>query len=193
MSEEVNKLRAEDITHGGIVPYSSPEDAKASLDRHFSTIHYAAIGRVIAAWAYFETIIDYWIHKFADVDTHAGTCLTGQMVGFRPRFDAFTALVFHRGASAKWIKIINSFKTDAQGLSEQRNRMTHDVWDLKDPQQPKRTEVTARGKLRILEKVHPTEDILSLDMNIHDLWWKFETEIAEKLFMEIGASLEKDQ
>ena len=47
MSEEVNKLRAEDITHGGIVPYSSPEDAKASLDRHFSTIHYAAIGQAL--------------------------------------------------------------------------------------------------------------------------------------------------
>jgi hypothetical protein len=157
-------------------------------NRHLATAHFSAIGTVAGWWAYFEFVLDLWLWDFAGVTDEVGVCFTGQMLGARPRLDAFIALARHRGCKSRWDKIFDDFAKNATGLSEQRNRAVHDVWDVSDASHPQRHEATARRKVR-LEKINfSTSDIVGLSQNIIALIQKFE-DIAEKIRAEISPSL----
>jgi hypothetical protein len=104
-----------------------------------SNKHYAAIGRVVAKWAFFESNIDLWIWTLMNLPAHVSVCLTGQMVGSWQRLDAFIALVRAFGANAKWNAKLERLAKDAKGWAEQRNRAVHDVWDLTEPNWPSRS------------------------------------------------------
>ena len=164
---------------------ADPKEIERIMGAQLKSVHYQAVGRIAAAWAYFESIIDYWLHDAAGIDEQTGVCLTAQMIGPRPRTDAYIALVKHKGADKKWYKILEDFAKDAQGLGEQRNGAIHDVWDLDEPKTPKRREATARRALRVLDVHTPTRDLLDLESAIHDLWWRFEMDIAMKISGEL--------
>jgi hypothetical protein len=146
--------------------FDIPAEAIAQYLESEKDTHYAAIGRVAAQWAEFEALVDGWALLFAGVTTEVGVCFTGQMIGPRPRLDAFIALARHFCPKSKHLKPLEDFAKDIVGLAEQRNRAVHDVWELTDPQQPQRYEATAKKTVRVL-KIHvPTSKLLRLVENI---------------------------
>src|SRR6185437_163061 len=86
------------------IPETDPQEIERILTGRISQIHYATIGKVAVEWAYFEAMVDEWLHILADVDTEIGVCFTGQMIGIRPRLDAYIALARHLGLSVRWNK-----------------------------------------------------------------------------------------
>jgi hypothetical protein len=60
---------------------------------------YALIGRVAAEWARLEHKLDVMIWEMAKLPFEVGSCITGQMVGHAPRFNAISALGAIRGLS----------------------------------------------------------------------------------------------
>jgi hypothetical protein len=110
--------------------------------------HCAALGQVALNWAIFETIIDYWNLKLADISPQFGTCLTAQIAGSGRKLDAFIPIVKLLGIKKPSADTLEKFAKKAGCLAEQRNRAIHDPWDLSNPNTPKRLELTARKKLR---------------------------------------------
>src|SRR5215207_91035 len=103
-------------------PQPDPKIVAVVTDRNVGDTHYAAIGRVAAGWAYFEAVIDTWLHQFAGLRPEVGVCFTGQMIGPGPRINAFIALVLHLGAHDRWVKPLNQFAERARLLGDKRNR-----------------------------------------------------------------------
>jgi hypothetical protein len=158
----------------GSLPITDPAVVREIENTRLGQIHYAAIGRVAAAWARFEFAIDGWIENFADLPTEIGVCFTGQMIGPRARMDCLIALVRHLGAKKKQIGQLEAFMKDRViGLVEQRNRAIHDVWQLDNAERPHRIEMTARRQLRTLRIHVPTQELLNLEVHILDLEAKF--------------------
>jgi hypothetical protein len=150
--------------------------------------HYAAIGRVASQWSYFEAVVDTWLLAFAKIDTEIGMCFTSQMMGSRPRMDAFIALVRHLGAKKKWNAILEDLARDVVALSESRNRAVHDVWQMEEPSRPLRLEASARRKLRIVQVHVPTAELMTLAQNITDLQMRFD-DIASAIITELNPPL----
>jgi hypothetical protein len=169
------------------MPPTDPAVLKAFADDRARNLHYSAIGQVAACWSYFEAVIDTWLMAFADVAPRIGVCFTSQMLGSRPRIDAFIALVRCLGAHEKWPKVLEAFAKDVQGLSEQRNRAVHDVWDLSESSMPHRFEASAKRRLRIA-KIHvPTESLLRLARHIEALRERLD-DLGSEIFTELRAS-----
>jgi hypothetical protein len=150
-------------------------------------IHYAAIGRVAAAWSRFEVSVDLWLTDFAGVPDEIGICFTGQLLGSRPRMEAFFAMARHFGADKSWNVPFENLAKDVQGLSEQRNRAVHDVWELSDAATPLRVERTAKRKVRKLAIHVPTKELLGLEANIIQLDRRFNV-MATQLYHQLRAS-----
>jgi hypothetical protein len=148
------------------LPPTDPATLKGMSDARFANIHFAVIGRIAALWSYFEAVMDNWLLEFAQIDAKVGVCFTSQMMGSRPRIDAFIALVRYLGADKSWNANLEQLAKDVQVLSEQRNRAIHEVWRTDDPENPRRLEATARRSVRVLEIHHPTGELISLAENI---------------------------
>jgi hypothetical protein len=166
------------------IPPTDADVLKALEDVRLTNKHYAAIGMVAAQWAYFEAVIDTWLHSFANVTTEVGVCFTGQLLGPRSRIDAFIALVRHSGCAPSWNAKLDAFAQNTTGLAEQRNRAVHDVWMLDDPAKPVRVEASARKKLRIVPVSVSTDDLRQLMINIRQHQRRFD-EMATSIFNEI--------
>jgi hypothetical protein len=168
------------------IPPVNPAIIRAMEKTRLSDRHFSAIGNVAGWWAYFELLIDTWLWDFAGVDEKIGVCFTGQMIGPRPRLDAFISLVRHLGCKAQWNTILEELAKDATGLAEQRNRAVHDVWYVTDPTQPHRQEATAKRSVRLL-KVHvPTDELDRLVDNINRLINRFD-DIASDIQVELAS------
>jgi len=89
---------------------------------------YRLIGLVAAEAARIERLIDQAICNVADVDLRVGACLTGQMIGPNPRFNALLQLAKNRGMSVAICKRIATLGGHASGYFERRNRVVHDSW-----------------------------------------------------------------
>jgi len=166
-----------------------PAIVESMKNERLRTAHYAALGRVAGAWAEFEALVDAWLATFAGLTSEIGVCFTGQMIGPRPRIDAFIALVRHLGAKPKWNDRLEKLSVCAQSLGEQRNRALHDVWDMREPSQPQRKEATARKIVKVLSFHEPTDKLLRLVQKIDAFRKKFDEEIAKPIFDErAGAS-----
>jgi len=171
------------------LPPTDPAVLREITEAQLGRIHYAAIGRVAAAWASFEAYMDEVLWGFAGLDGEVGTCFTGQMTGARPRLDAFISLMRHLGAARKWNKPFEALSQDVSSLGEQRNRAVHDVWELSNPATPQRAEATARRKVRVL-KVHvPTTELLELEKHIVNLAERF-NKMAGAIWGELNPSPE---
>lgn len=88
--------------------------------------YYTAIGRIAAGWAHYELIINHAIWEVANVEQHAGACITAQIIAPVARFKALLALLSLRGASVAAVNRINSLSGTAQDLADRRNRILHD-------------------------------------------------------------------
>jgi hypothetical protein len=173
-------------------PPTDPSVLKMMADTKLSNSHYRAIGLVAASWAYLESVVDTWVWHFAGVKPEIGVCLTGQMIGPRPRLDAFIALVRHGGARTRWNNPLETLANDATALGEQRNRAVHDMWDLREPTIPTRREATARMKVRLLDVHVPTKDLIALAEKIYKLSERVD-DIASAIFSELHTSPDTSQ
>lgn len=108
------------------------------------------IGTVASAWARFEYRTTQILWHLANVDIHAGACISAQIQSQPNRLRALCALVALRGGDEHpLVGDINAFSVKADKLIRQRNRFVHDPWIYKTSGQPPiRVEVTADRKLR---------------------------------------------
>ena len=146
------------------------DEALAEQKRH--SAHYEAIGAVVAAWTFFETTIDIQIWRLAEIDQARGACITSQIAGHARKLDAVFALLRRRETLTNVRdRAVNRFCERASGLSEQRNRVTHDLWMVvSEPgEAPKRLEISARRRLVFETKSHPTSELTRLATLIHSL------------------------
>jgi hypothetical protein len=164
-------------------PPTDPIVLQKMEDARVNNEHYAAIGLVAARWAYFEAVVDTWISAFIRRPPEVTVCLTAQMIGPRPRLDAFIALARFLGAEEKRIKVLTKLAEKARGLGEFRNRAVHDVWDLSQPTTPRRLEATAQKMLRLLKVHEPTNELLGLAAKIDQLTSRFD-DLASTIFTE---------
>jgi len=85
--------------------------------------HHAAIGKVVAAWSYFEAVVDTWSSHFANISPEISVCFTSQMIGHRPKMNALFSLIRIKDVDAKDSKRLNQILEKTTGLAEQRNRI----------------------------------------------------------------------
>lgn len=168
-------------------PQTDPAVLQAFTDDRLRAAHYSALGQVVAAWANFESLLDFWLMVFAKLEEGVGVCFTSQISGSGPRIDGFIALVRYLGAANKWLTNLEKFANDARGLSLQRNRAVHDVWDMHLPSSPLRFEVSAKRAVRVVQIHVPTEELLHLVENIETLRERFE-DMALEINVQIRAS-----
>ncbi len=143
--------------------------------------HYAALGIVASNWAIFETTIDIWNLKLADISPQFGTCLTAQIAGSGRKLDAFISIVKLLRVKNPSTDTLEKFAKKAGCLAERRNRAIHDPWDLSNPHNPKRLESTARKKLRLQEILVSTDDICNLAGDIATLKNEFDAIASEAM------------
>src|SRR5436305_14777871 len=67
---------------------------------------YAAVGRVAAEWAELEHNLDQIIWRLSGTTAPLAACITSQMIGHFPRFNAIVALVRSRRGDNKLIQSI---------------------------------------------------------------------------------------
>lgn len=130
--------------------------------------HYKAIGYVVVAWSFMETLIDATSWELAQVDQQHGACLTSQIAGSSRKLDALLALIRYRVAPSPALdKKLNRFAKDTMGLAERRNRVIHDPWVswAKDGK-IRRFEISARKNLKVEAEEHTTERVMALALEI---------------------------
>jgi hypothetical protein len=88
--------------------------------------YYTGVGRVAMAWAMLETFVNHTIWELANVEQHAGACITAHIGSPAARFRALISLVRLRGGSEEHVKELNSLSTKIDKLARQRNRAVHD-------------------------------------------------------------------
>jgi hypothetical protein len=144
------------------------DDELYRQDSEAAEKHYAAIGRVAAAWAEFEYITDVLSVRLARAPENEGACLTAQIAGSARKLDAYISLARERGASKKTIKDLCDFAKDTTGLQEQRNRIVHDQWMVYPSGFARRLEITARKKLIAEFIPHQTETVTQFMAKIRE-------------------------
>jgi hypothetical protein len=95
MNKRPNEKAASDtgLATEGAIPLKGLEGYVRPPDGHEI---YNLIGRVAAEWSHLEHILDRSIWKLAKVPGSRGACLTAQMMGVWPRFNAIDALLKQR-------------------------------------------------------------------------------------------------
>jgi hypothetical protein len=136
--------------------------------------HYSAIGVVASEWADLESLVDFCAIKLADAPISTTLCFTAQISGINRKLDAYLAIAKLRvGDDDPLISELNKFQRDAVGISEVRNRIVHDPWDIDFEGTSKRFEVTARKKLKAEWVVSPTADVRKCADHIRLLFDRF--------------------
>ena len=159
----------------------SEPGAEQAKDGDSKLLHLAAIGRVASTWSVLEGLIDSAALRLANFDWELGFCFTAQVIGPGKKLDAYIAVAKHRGAKADF----DRFAKDTTALSERRNRVIHDQWDLEGI--PRRLEITARKKLKVEFRTVPTSEVNKL---VGDIIAHAENFIAldDQILAELAAS-----
>lgn len=89
---------------------------------------YRLVGLIAAEGARIEHLLNQAIANAADADLKVAACLTGQMIGPAPRFNALHLLCLERGLSAQLLKRIKTVAGHAGTAFDLRNRAVHDPW-----------------------------------------------------------------
>lgn len=166
------------------IPPTPEHVLKGMEDSRVASAHYSAIGQVAAQWGYFETIIDTWLMHLAGMKPEIAVCFTSQMMGPRPRVNAFIALARYLNPDKKWIAPLEQFAKEVTAVAERRNRVIHDMWHMEDPSQPMRLEASAVKSLRLKFVEHPTTDLIALIVSIVTLTASLD-DMASTIFTEI--------
>jgi hypothetical protein len=61
-------------------------------------------------------------------DRQASACLTGQMMGHVPRYNAIIALLTYKKMPSELAKTADDQRGHASNIAEERNRAVHDAW-----------------------------------------------------------------
>jgi hypothetical protein len=157
----------------GQIPVAHADVLRRSAEWSVEQQHYAAIGRVAAAWSFFEATIDTASLELADLEGKVGVCFTAQIAGSARKLDAYIALAKLHGITPRMAKSLHKFATDTKALSEIRNRTVHDVWFFNHPGIPERFEATAQKAVRLQYVPTSTESLLKLARDINDHCDKF--------------------
>jgi hypothetical protein len=169
------------------IPRTEPEVIQAINDLRSEHSHYAAIGRVAAAWSFFEAIIDTRSIHLAKLTPEFGVCFTSQISGVARKLDAFISLARLHNIPQKLIRELHDFDKDAKSLSERRNRTIHDVWLFNHPNSPERLEASARKISKLKPIPVPTADLVILSIEINQHLDRFD-DLASRVFAEHHAS-----
>jgi hypothetical protein len=159
---------------------SIPPTDPAIIERMKETIienrHYAAMGRIASYWSQFEAEVDLASIRLAKVHIRNGLCFTSQIAGIGRKLDAYISLARLREPNFPngLVKKLCQFAESATGLSEQRNRVIHDIWQFNHPSVPERQEMTARKKFKIASIPTDTTELLELASKIDDFRTKFD-------------------
>lgn len=149
---------------------------------------YNLIGRVAAEWAQLEHTLDRTIWKLAKVPGSRGACVTAQMMGVWPRFNAIEALLTQRSgklpAMQEFIKPVQTLTRKCRDTSEERNRIIHDPWYVDESGKTARHRSMPRSELVYGIKDHDRSKILGTIENIKRL-----IDRAEELRTEIFSRL----
>jgi hypothetical protein len=113
-----------------------PNDAQdkasfnVSLHAPLSRTHpiHQLIGQVASEWALFEHTLDRSIWSLLGVHNDLGACLTAQIIGATPRFNAIIALAKRKKVKNKIVEQIIDLQNRSYEIQEQRNRIIHDPW-----------------------------------------------------------------
>jgi hypothetical protein len=89
---------------------------------------YALVGLITAEQARIESMLDAIIWELAEFEPAMAACITGQMIGMFPRYNALFQLAHHRRLDPSIAKEINYQAGKAGELGDLRNRAVHDPW-----------------------------------------------------------------
>jgi hypothetical protein len=94
---------------------------------------YRLVGLVAATWAHFERGLDSIIgHLLPEESSLYPSCITAQLIGATPRFNAIIALLTMRSQYdpefAPLIKKTKAILNKSYEIAEERNRIIHDPW-----------------------------------------------------------------
>lgn len=91
---------------------------------------YRLIGLITSECARIEHFLDAAIFEFAGLQSNArtGACITGQMVGMYPRYQALHQLAAEHGAPKPIQTEIKHLERLSAGVAKLRNRAVHDAW-----------------------------------------------------------------
>lgn len=92
---------------------------------------YALIGRAIAEWARLEHNLDLIIWDLIGSKNELSSCLTAEMMNFRPRFNAIVTLLAYHKIDKQFIDNANKLLKTMYEITDDRNRYTHDAWFLR--------------------------------------------------------------
>lgn len=136
--------------------------------------HYSAIGRVAAAWAYFEATVDTATIDLAGLSGSVGVCFTSQIAGIGRKMDAYIALAREKGTPEPLVSNLTRLASEATAFAEKRNRVVHDVWIFDHPNPPQRYEASARKRVKLGPVAASTETLHKYVEGIRDLSDRFE-------------------
>jgi hypothetical protein len=103
-----------------------PQPPYLSDEIEIPEAHYAAIGRVVDAWAELEFEIDQFIWHLTQTPQALAACVTAQIISIYLRMQALVSLVNLYMRDEELIKELNKFSGDVGQLAEKRNRIIHD-------------------------------------------------------------------
>jgi hypothetical protein len=91
---------------------------------------YATVGRIAAEWAALEHQLDEIIWDLSEMAPRLASCITSQIMGHAPRFNAIIALLTQHGVGPEIIKLVVKERGRVSELAELRSRRVHDAWYL---------------------------------------------------------------
>lgn len=152
-----------------------------------SDAHYAAIGKLVDAWADLEFEVDLAIWKLQGVEQALGACVTAQLVSILPKLDALRSLANRLGLGETIDKKLKRFHGDIGPLVSERNRRVHDkrvVFFSSDIRgEVCRFEVSAKSTLKWGPALERIDELTELFRRIR---WKIQE--FEKIKEEISAA-----
>lgn len=89
---------------------------------------YAMVGLIAAESARIEHMLDMCIGTLLGTGIITAACVTGQLFGPNPRFNAIVQLCRHRNLPETIIRQVNTLSGRCMGEFEKRNRAVHDPW-----------------------------------------------------------------
>lgn len=154
--------------------------------------HYAAVGRIAAAWASLESTLDAEIRQLLDAKPKECACVTAQMMGAAPRLKAIRALCEIKGASSTLLNKLNDYLNRTYTVAEKRNRVVHDPYYVDvNSGQVSQFEVTAQKKLAYGYKPTSLPELEKTLKEIRDHHDRFILVIRKRIYDELRAPPDK--
>lgn len=161
-----------------------PAKTEYSKEEKDAINHFATVGMIATAWAHIENLIDVATLELAKIPKKEGLCLTAQVIGPARKLDAYFSVARLRKVPDKYLKKLNHTVQQTHRLSERRNRVIHDSWDISG-ETPKRLEISARKILKLEQIGVSTRELQSLALEIQAHFDDFR-KLHQEILVEVG-------